>query len=428
VSYEFKGLRGLGALGELQFKDRFDVRGSRDFSPDKGNTSFHFRNCTLKVDAPGAWGATWDCQRVDHKQVTVRAGQTPPLPIGEDPERNCKLKSTTPAGTKYYDCPRWVVDAPISETDLASFRPRCLLEGRQGEPEWRLKAEKRPDAGSSADRYFQYLDVFRQDKVLRCKFTEPLPSKEAAFKAAAYKTAVAAGQRMLTEAEKEQFSSLCEPYVTVTGDEIPRKLAWRKETDYIGSTIVKTDIVDGGFVLTCVPDLSAVKIKIDNQLTQLNQERAWAAASQRSPEDQRRLQEQQDELQRILAEGEETPTPFYVRYKVPLMMVGAMLVIGGAAAVIQRVMKGKTLLKKNPGPFVVPEGEGLWMVYWHQPGTAKQDAPVIGWVRFADDDGAGDIVLLTESIDGATQLHHSFDEATKWLVRHTWRIVPGGIS
>lgn len=354
MTYEFKGLGALGALGELQFKDRRDIRGHRDYSPDKGNTSFHFRDCVLKVDAAGAYGAFWDCQRVDHKQITVQKGYNPPLPEGDDPERNCKLKSTTPAGTKYFDCPRWVVDAVIPEANLEHYKARCLVEGIQGHPEKRLQAERKPAAGSAVGRFLLYPGVpLPPDHLLRCRFDVPIPSKDRAFKEAVYRREQAAGKRFLTEAEKEQYSSLCEPYVTSTGAEIPRKLSWRKESDYIGTTLRLTDIKEGDDILVCVPDLAGVKLQIDHQLSRLNRERAWAAASQQSPEEQQRLADRQEELQLILSEGEEPATPFYVRYKVPLIMVGAMLVLGGGAALVQRVVKKR---KRLAGTTERPQG------------------------------------------------------------------------
>lgn len=428
MSYEFR--RGLGSLGEalgaLQFTGRVDTRGHKDYPPDQGNTSFNFRDCRLKSEGEGSYGSVWDCNKIDHKTVTVRAGQNPPLPEGTDPERNCKVQSTTPAGTRYFLCPRWVVDAAMTESDIEGYKPRCLIEGQQGTLEWRLRAEKRPDAGSYADKFLHYTDVVRGDQVLRCKFAQPLPSKEAAFKRAAYDLAISQGRRVVTAAEQEQYGHLCEPYVTASGAEIPRKLSWRKETDYIGTTLVRTDVKDGDNILVCVPDTSSVKIQIDAELSRLAQERAWAAASQTSAAEQRRLEEQQAELQRILAEGEEPSTPFWVRYKYPLLMVGGMLVLGVGAALLQRVASKRKAMKSNPGVFAEYDGDGMWLFYWQQPGTRRRDATVIGWALVGSDSRSGDHWLVTEAVDGSKQVFDSFDDASQWLVKKTWRVVPGG--
>jgi hypothetical protein len=39
---------------------------------------------------------------------------------------------------------------------------------------------------------------------------------------------------------------------------------------------------------------------------------------------------------------------------------------------------------------------------------------------------AGDYWLVTEATDGDKQVFNSFDDASRWLVKKTWRVVPGG--
>lgn len=427
MSYEF--LRGLGALGEalgeLQFKGRGDIRGHKDYPPDQGGESFHFRDCRLKTEGAGAYGSVWDCNKIDHKRILVRAGQNPPLPIGTDPERNCKVSTTTASGSRYFDCPKWVVDAPVTDADAEQHAAQCLIEGKQGTPEWRLKTEKRPDAGSSSDRYVHYTGIERGDHVLRCRFVEPIPSKEQAYQQALHARLVAAGKRFVTAAEQEEYGALCQPRVTATGVEVPTKLSWRKTTDYIGTAIQRTDVTDGDYILVCVPDTSKVKMVLDTELTRLNQQRADAQG--RSPAEQQALDEAREELQRILAAGEEAEAPFWVRYKVPLIMVGGMLALGLGAALIQRALSKRKPLTSNPGVVVEDQGDGMWLFYWQQPGTDRSDARVIGWAFIEDVDDSDEQLLMTETVDGRTGFHKSFDEAGDWLVRQTWRVVPGGM-
>lgn len=428
MSYAFlKGLGALGeALGELQFSGRGDIRGHKDYPPDQGGKNFHFRDCRLKREGSGAYGSVWDCNRIDHKTVLVRPGDNPPLPEGDDPERNCKRTSITSSGTRYFKCPRWVVDAEVTEGEAAQYADQCLIEGQQGTPEWRLKSASRPDRGSSSDRFFHYTDVVRGDHVLRCKFAEPIPSKERAFQAAAHARLVSAGKRFVTVAEQEQYGSLCQPRVTATGVEVPTRLSWRKKTDYIGTAIQRTEVTDGDYILVCVPDTSKVKMVIDAELTRLQQARANAMTQQRSAAEQQALEEAQAELQRILAAGEEPQAPFWVRYKVPLLMVGGMLVLGAGAALVQRALTKRKKMTANPDVFAETEGDGLWIFYWQQPGTSRADATVIGWSMVSDDPDGGYSLVTESAADRDVGVFHSFDDASKWLVRKTWRVVPGG--
>ena len=108
------------------------------------------------------------------------------------------------------------------------------------------------------------------------------------------------------------------------------------------------------------------------------------------------------------------------------MLVLFALGFGGAAAL--STLSRKSGFYANPGVHIEPEGDGLWIVYWQQPGTAKRDAPVIGWIRFIGDVGDDGYLLEARSIDGAEGTHRNMEDAAQWLVHSTWRVVPGGMQ
>ena len=95
------------------------------------------------------------------------------------------------------------------------------------------------------------------------------------------------------------------------------------------------------------------------------------------------------------------------------------LAIGLAiAATLAALFRRKTAA--NPPTIRQAVDDNFWVVYWHQPGTKPEDATAIGTVT---DKGHS---LMAQTVRGETQHHGSFDDAEDWLIRKTWRIIPGG--
>lgn len=114
-------------------------------------------------------------------------------------------------------------------------------------------------------------------------------------------------------------------------------------------------------------------------------------------------------------------------------IVYVALGLGGAAA-LSAIVPALTHRHAvaNPGIVVKKEGDGLWLIYWHQPGTDAEDATLIGTVRSLDfgaySKGGRGYSFLAEAVDGSTGSHTGLDKAANWLVHRTWRVVPGGAA
>jgi hypothetical protein len=240
-----------------------------------------------------------------------------------------------------------VTDVPAGSAFTAA-KAACmaLAEGQQlrdqpGGVYWRHKDVRRAAPGSTTDRHKAYpARPTKGDLRLHCYFKTPLPSKDRPFQEREQSRLLAAGFRFITEAEKEQYASLCPPATSATGLEVARKPVWKKTTDYFPANplVSRTDVAEGEHELRCYPDVSDIQLVIDPRLSRLNQEEALAIAAQSTAEDEAEREEQRQQMEEYLRQGEEPDTSFFVRYRIPLLLLGGMVVLGGGAALIQRWM------------------------------------------------------------------------------------------
>jgi hypothetical protein len=98
------------------------------------------------------------------------------------------------------------------------------------------------------------------------------------------------------------------------------------------------------------------------------------------------------------------------------------LALGFAGAAVLAAVLGKRRMTRN-GPIVRQQiDDTSWAIYWQQPGTDRADASYIGMV-VAQDEGA--YPFFAQAVSGATGTHEDLSSAEHWLVKHTWRVVPG---
>jgi hypothetical protein len=107
----------------------------------------------------------------------------------------------------------------------------------------------------------------------------------------------------------------------------------------------------------------------------------------------------------------ETSLPWLVR--VALGFAGAALL---AAMIRKEMVRNSPLVRQQVE-------DDLWLIYWRQPGTDLEDATLLGTVI---DYGEGDYPFRAEATSGATGTHPRLEDAEQWLVKRTWRVVPGG--
>lgn len=350
----------------------FITRGHADYPPDKGGKSYHFRDCSVVQAGGGPYGTRYSCTRLDPSEIWIPDGQRSPYPAGDDPTVNCRQTVATTyrqwggrrkAGHKSV-CAYGMVHAEPSSREAGAAKAACmaLAEGQQlrDQPQgmvFRHSDARNPAAGSPADRYMAYPTSPRHDNLgLRCYFKEPLPSKETPFQQSRSDTLIASGHRFITEAEIEQYNSLCQPYMSPSGIEIPRKPVWKRAGDYFPSNpaYAKTDIADGDHELRCHPDMSGISIVIDPTLSRLNQQEAHAISAVLTAEEEAEKERQNQEMQDFLDQGEEQEHPWYVRYRIPLMLLGGMVVLGGGAALVQRMTARRRAIKANPDAYRYP--------------------------------------------------------------------------
>jgi hypothetical protein len=337
---------------------RTTTLGNRDFSPDMGGKSPHFANCRLIQDGgTGAYSSKWECDKLDPTYVLV------PDRGGKLPHQDCSLTRSNVTDTwngssrmtfKEYACKYGNVVRNVTSDEKGKLEQACasLGQGQQGEPVWVHKDELLPAPGSPADKYVAYPSgiafVTAGNLKLQCRYANPLPDKEAKYQQKVTDFRRAKGERDITEAEVEKYKELCTPFMSSAGIEIPRKPVWKKTITKLGPNDKRLGVVEGQHELRCVPDMSGIAFVIDPTLTKLQQEEALALQAQQASQDTAASEAEQQELQQYLQQGEEAATPWYVRYKVPLILLGGMIALGGGAAVVQRIMSGK---KKAP---VVP--------------------------------------------------------------------------
>jgi hypothetical protein len=358
--------------GEVQ--SGFITRGHRDYPPDKGGKSFHYRNCTIEQAGSGSYGTRWRCDRLQPSEIWIPIGQPSPYPIGDDPTKNCKQSATTTykqwggrrKGGHKSTCAYGMVFANIKAEEMASARAACtaLAEGQQlrDQPhgmKWKHKDVRRAAAGSSGDLYMAYpTRPTRGNLRLHCWFKDPLPSKNRPFQERQRARLLASGARFLTEAEKEEYASLCPPKTSSAGIEVPRKPVWKRKIDRMpfNPLITRTDIAEGEHELRCYPDLSGLEVVIDPTLSQIRREEALVIGSQLTAEEEAEREERQQQLREHLERGEEQEHPWHVRYRIPLMLLGGMIVLGGGAALVQRVTRRKKATS-NPDAYRYPIDE-----------------------------------------------------------------------
>jgi hypothetical protein len=109
----------------------------------------------------------------------------------------------------------------------------------------------------------------------------------------------------------------------------------------------------------------------------------------------------------------EASLPWLVR--VAIGFAGAALL----AAVVRKEMVSNTPLVRQQVE------DDLWLIYWRQPGTDLEDATLLGTI-IDYGKGEGQYQFRAEATSGATGTHESLEDAESWLVKKTWRVVPGG--
>ena len=330
---------------------RTTTLGNRDFSPDMGGKSPHFANCRLIQDGgAGAYSSKWECDKLDPTYILV------PDRGGKLPNPDCALSKSNVTDTwngssrmtfKEYACKYGNVVRNVTADEKVNLEQACasLGQGQQGEPVWVHKDELLPTPGSPTDRYLAYPSglafVTAGNLKLQCKYANPLPDKEATYQQKVTDFRRTKGERDITEAEVDKYKELCTPFMSSTGIEIPRKPVWKKTITKPRPNDKKLGVVEGQHELRCVLDTSGIEFVIDPTLTKLQQQEALALQAQQASQDTATSEAEGQELQQYLQQGEEAATPWYVRYKVPLILLGGMVAIGGGAAIVQRLMSGK---------------------------------------------------------------------------------------
>jgi hypothetical protein len=345
----------LTKSGEGEVQRGFITRGHKDYPPDKGNTSFYYRDCRISQEGTGPYGTRWACDRLQPSEIWIPIGQPSPYPIGTDPTKNCKqsLATTYKAwdgrrkpGHKSVCAYGMVHEVPTGNLFTTAQRAcQALAEGQQLRDQpygirFRHKDVKRAGARSPGDRYYAYpASPVKGALQPWCWFKDPLPSKNRPFMEREHARLLASGARFLTEAEKEQYASKCPAMTSSAGVEVPRKPVWKKKTDYFphNPMITRTDIAEGEHELRCYPDLSGIEVQVDPRLSAIRQQEAFALASQRTAEEEVEAEQQRQEVRDYLQRGEEAEHPWHVRYRIPLMLLGGMIVLGGGAALVQRM-------------------------------------------------------------------------------------------